>query len=53
MIYSYGRQFDLSRKLSSRLTRPSINALKEFYKDFLTPDKIKLILKLKKILSLD
>lgn len=45
--YMYGQHFDHKQKLYSHLTRRSINSLKEFFMDTLTPERIKLIRKLK------
>ena len=45
----YGRQFDHTFKLYSRITRKAIDLLKELYRDELTKDDWQLVLKLKKM----
>ena len=50
--YCYGRQFDHTKKLYSKLTRRSIDALKEFFRDTLTQDRVRLIIRIKKKLGL-
>ena len=44
----YGRQFDLSDHLVSRLTRESIDQLKLNFKDDLSDEDWRLVIKLKK-----
>jgi translation initiation factor 5B len=45
----YGRQFDHTYKLYSRITRKAIDLLKELYRDELTKEDWQLVLKLKKM----
>ncbi|KAK4531209.1 hypothetical protein CCYA_CCYA07G2066 [Cyanidiococcus yangmingshanensis] len=45
----YGRQFDHTFKLYSRITRRAIDLLKELYRDELTKEDWQLVLKLKKM----
>ncbi|KAL3908027.1 MAG: hypothetical protein SGILL_008640, partial [Bacillariaceae sp.] len=49
---TYGRQFDSSHSLYSTLTRQSIDALKENFKDELENADWKLVIKLKKIFNI-
>jgi len=49
---TYGRQFDASHSLYSKLTRESINALKENFKDKLEMDDWRLVVKLKKVFDI-
>jgi len=49
---TYGRQFDASNMLYSTLTRASIDALKENFKDALEKDEWKLVVKLKKVFNI-
>ena len=51
--YCYGRQFDHTQKLYSKLSRLSIDSLKEFFRDTLTPVRVRLIIKIKKKLGLE
>lgn len=48
----YGRQFDHTDKLYSKITRESIDILKEHYKDLLNTDDWKLLLKFKKMYNI-
>ena len=45
---AYGRQFDLTYAFHSRVTRKSIDALKEFFKEDLGRDDLDLLVRLKK-----
>eukprot|EP00979_Chaetoceros_neogracilis_P018115 scaffold10552_cov276-Chaetoceros_neogracile.AAC.19 len=49
---TYGRQFDSTHSLYSTLTRASINALKENFKDKLETDDWRLVVKLKKVFAI-
>jgi len=49
---TYGRQFDASHSLYSTLTRASINALKENFKDKLETEDWRLVVKLKKVFAI-
>jgi translation initiation factor 5B len=49
---TYGRQFDSSHMLYSSLTRASIDALKEHFKDQLETDDWRLVVKLKKVFNI-
>lgn len=49
---TYGRQFDASHSLYSTLTRASIDALKENFKDQLENDDWRLVVKLKKVFNI-
>jgi translation initiation factor 5B len=49
---TYGRQFDASHSLYSTLTRASIDALKENFKDKLENEDWRLVVKLKKIYNI-
>jgi hypothetical protein len=49
---TYGRQFDHTNALYSKLTRQSIDALKVFFKDDMTKDDWGLVVKLKKVFSI-
>ncbi|MGK3733435.1 MAG: translation initiation factor 5B [Bacillariaceae sp.] len=49
---TYGRQFDSSHSLYSTLTRASIDALKENFKDALEKEDWKLVIKMKKIYNI-
>eukprot|EP00968_Pinguiococcus_pyrenoidosus_P028381 scaffold7814_cov296-Pinguiococcus_pyrenoidosus.AAC.3 len=46
---AYGRQFDATHPLTSQISRESIDALKEFFKDEITKEDLRLLVKLKKI----
>jgi len=46
---TYGRQFDDKDTLYSKISRSSINALKEYFRDDLNKEEWKLVAKLKKI----
>ena len=43
----YGRHFDHTDELVARMTRPSIDAMKEFYRDELQKDDWRLVVELK------
>ena len=45
---AYGRQFDLTYAFHSRVTRKSIDALKDFFKEDLAKDDWTLLVRLKK-----
>ena len=49
---TYGRQFDHTNTLYSKISRESIDALKEFYKDEMTKEDWICVLRLKKIFSI-
>jgi hypothetical protein len=49
---TYGRQFDHTNALYSKLSRQSIDALKVFFKDDMTKDDWGLVVKLKKVFSI-
>uniref|UniRef100_A0A0E0HJ85 Eukaryotic translation initiation factor 5B n=1 Tax=Oryza nivara TaxID=4536 RepID=A0A0E0HJ85_ORYNI len=49
---SFGRHFDMEDELVSRITRRSIDLLKENYRDDLSMDDWKLVVKLKSILKI-
>lgn len=49
---TYGRQFDASHSLYSTLTRASIDALKENFKDKLDNEDWRLVVKLKKVYNI-
>lgn len=46
---TYGRQFDHTVTLQSRLSRPAIDVLKTNFKDYLSQDDWKCVIKLKKM----
>eukprot|EP00600_Ochromonadales_sp_CCMP1393_P001143 CAMPEP_0174990070 /NCGR_PEP_ID=MMETSP0004_2-20121128/21099_1 /TAXON_ID=420556 /ORGANISM="Ochromonas sp., Strain CCMP1393" /LENGTH=1009 /DNA_ID=CAMNT_0016243601 /DNA_START=13 /DNA_END=3044 /DNA_ORIENTATION=+ len=48
----YGRQFDHSHTLYSKISRPSIDALKEFFAKEMTKDDWKLVVKLKGVFGI-
>ena len=49
---TYGRQFDATNMLYSTLTRASIDALKENFKDALETEDWRLVVKLKKVYNI-
>ena len=49
---AYGRHFDHKNKLYSKLTRESIDALKENFKDDLTKEDWMLVIRLKKVFDI-
>lgn len=49
---TYGRQFDASNMLYSQISRPSIDALKAYFKDQLENEDLRLIVKLKKVFGI-
>lgn len=49
---TYGRHFDDSNQIASTLTRDSIDALKQYFKDDLSKDDWKLVIQLKKMFSI-
>ena len=48
----YGRHFDDTSQIVSILTRDSIDALKTYFRDELSQDDLKLIMKLKKLFGI-
>lgn len=48
----FGRQFDATHEVYSELTRKSIDALKEHFKEKVTKDEWRLVVKLKKVFSI-
>lgn len=48
----YGRQFDHTHSLYSKLSRQSIDAAKEFFKDEFTKEDWQLVVKLKKVFNI-
>jgi translation initiation factor 5B len=46
-------QFDAAHPLYSKITRSSINALKEFFKTDVTKEEWQLIIKMKKVMNID
>jgi hypothetical protein len=48
----FGRHFDESNQIVSAITRDSIDALKQYYKDDMTKDDWKLVIQLKKIFGI-
>ena len=48
----YGRHFDDQSQICSYLTRDSIDELKEFFKDEMTKDDWRTVIKLKKIYNI-
>ncbi|KAK6588139.1 Fun12p GTpase translation initiation factor IF2 [Cryptosporidium xiaoi] len=49
---TYGRHFDYNDKLVSRITRDSIDILKEHFRDDLSKDDWKLVIQLKKVFGI-
>ena len=49
---AYGRQFDHTNTLYSRISRESLDTLKEYYRDDCTKDDLMLIVKLKKLFNI-
>ncbi|KAH8739325.1 Fun12p GTpase [Cryptosporidium ryanae] len=49
---TYGRHFDYNDKLFSRITRDSIDILKEHFRDDLSKDDWKLVIQLKKVFGI-
>ena len=49
---TYGRHFDFNNTLYSKLTRGSIDALKENFKDDLGKEDWRLVIKMKKIFNI-
>eukprot|EP01036_Dinobryon_divergens_P021994 gene21994-30226_t len=49
---TYGRQFDHTHTLYSKISRASIDACKEYFKDEMTKDDWALIVKLKKVFNI-
>ena len=49
---AYGRQFDHTNILYSRISRESLDVLKEYYRDDCTKDDLALIIKLKKLFNI-
>eukprot|EP01051_Picozoa_sp_SAG22_P009452 SAG22_NODE_790_length_7216_cov_5.198820_8_plen_74_part_00 len=48
---TFGRQFDENDELVSKVTRESIDLLKEYHKDDMSRDDWKLVIRLKKVLG--
>lgn len=48
----YGRHFDFKDQLVSRVSRESINACKEYFRDDLNKDDWKLVLELKRLFEI-
>lgn len=48
----YGRHFDFKDQLVSRISRESINAVKEYFRDDLSKEDWKLVLELKKLFEI-
>lgn len=48
----YGRHFDHNSQIVSNINRDSIDALKEFFRDDMTQDDWRTVLKLKKIFEI-
>jgi translation initiation factor 5B len=48
----FGRHFDMEDELVSRITRQSIDLLKENYRDDLSTEEWKLVVKLKKLFEI-
>ena len=46
---TYGRHFDDTNQIASIITRDSIDALKQYFKDDLSKDDWKLVIQLKKM----
>jgi len=49
---TFGRQFDHNDKLYSKITRESLNAIKEHYKDIITKEEINLLKQLKGVFDI-
>lgn len=49
----YGRHFDANDDLVSRISRESINVLKDMFRDDMTKDDWKLVIRLKKVFKID
>jgi translation initiation factor 5B len=49
---AYGRQFDYTNTLYSRISRESLDILKEYYKEECTRDDLMLIMELKKLFNI-
>ncbi|SBT39133.1 translation initiation factor IF-2, putative [Plasmodium ovale wallikeri] len=49
---TYGRHFDSSQKIYSKITRESIDVLKEYFRSELTMEDWRLVVQLKKILNI-
>ena len=50
--YTFGRQFDEDDELCSKLTRESIDLLKEYHKEDMSKDDWKLVIQLKRVLGI-
>lgn len=50
---AYGRQFGFTNTLYSRISRESLDVLKEYYRDECTKDDLMLIVKLKKLFKIN
>ncbi len=49
----YGRQFDSSAELYSKISRESIDLIKQYFRDDVSKDDIKLLSKMKKIFDIE
>ncbi|SBS95108.1 translation initiation factor IF-2, putative [Plasmodium ovale curtisi] len=49
---TYGRHFDFNQKIYSKITRESIDVLKQYFRNELTMDDWRLVVQLKKILNI-
>ena len=49
---SYGRHFDDTNQIASIVSRDSIDALKQYFKDDLSKDDWKLVIQLKKMFGI-
>jgi len=49
---TYGRQFDHTNSLYSKLSRASIDALKEYFKDEMTKEDWTLVIRLKTVFNI-
>jgi len=50
---AYGRHFDHNDLLYAKVTRASLDAIKEFFRSELTPELVDLLHKLKKLYNID
>jgi len=50
---AYGRQFDHTNTLYSKISRESLDVLKEYYRDDCTKDDLMLIVELKKLFNIN
>lgn len=49
----FGRHFDATYELYSKITRDSIDLLKEYFKDDISKDDLKLLIKIKKMFNIE